>query len=89
MKVKVGDKIYDPENEPVMVILTEEDKENISNMSSDNSKYCAFPEEGWSEEAISIWMKDGVSRIEKQQVKFLVVTCRNFLMRLNLPNQSL
>lgn len=29
MKVKVGNKIYDGEIEPVMVILTEQDKLNI------------------------------------------------------------
>jgi len=43
MKVKVGNKIYDGEKEPVMVILTEKDKENIANMLPGCTKYCMFP----------------------------------------------
>jgi hypothetical protein len=45
MKVKVGDKIYDSEKEPIMVILSESDKENICNMLSEATKYCSFPDE--------------------------------------------
>jgi hypothetical protein len=44
MKVKVGDKIYDSESEPIMVILSESDKENISNMLPEATKYCSFPD---------------------------------------------
>ena len=29
MKIKIGNKIYDGEKEPVMVILTDQDKKNI------------------------------------------------------------
>jgi len=43
MKVKVGEKIYDGEKEPVMVILTEQDKENIKNMVPEATKYCMYP----------------------------------------------
>ena len=32
MKVKIGDKIYDSEQEPIMVILNDADKNNIKNM---------------------------------------------------------
>ena len=40
MKVKVGCCIYDGEEQPVMVILSKEDKENIANMSPEEwSKY--------------------------------------------------
>ena len=44
MKVKVGEKIYDGEKEPVMVILTNQDKENIKNMIPGATKYCMYPE---------------------------------------------
>jgi hypothetical protein len=44
MKVKIGDKIYDAENEPILVILTEQDKENIKNMLPSATKYCVFPD---------------------------------------------
>jgi len=43
MKVKVGDKIYDAVDQPVMVILSENDKLNIANMDLEATKYAAFP----------------------------------------------
>lgn len=43
MKVKVRGKIYDGTKEPVMVILSEKDKENIRNMSPGGRKYCVYP----------------------------------------------
>ena len=61
MKVKVGDKIYDGEKEPVMVILTDDDKENIANMAPEAHKYCAYPNDDcWIKndyKAIREWMK--------------------------------
>jgi hypothetical protein len=44
MKVKVRGMIYDAEEEPVMVILGPKDKENIANMDSEHTKYCAYPD---------------------------------------------
>jgi hypothetical protein len=41
--VKIRDKIYDAENEPVMIILTKQDKKNIANMVKGATKYCVFP----------------------------------------------
>ncbi len=45
MKIKVGDRTYDGTIEPVMIILTEQDKINIANMLPACTKYCQFPEE--------------------------------------------
>lgn len=56
MKVKIGDIVYDGEKEPVMVILTDQDKKNIKNMFPECTKYCSYPEEGYSEEEITKWM---------------------------------
>lgn len=62
MKVKVGDKIYDGNDEPVMVILTDQDKSLISNMSPYNNKFCSYPNSPyWTEnnyERIKEWMKE-------------------------------
>ena len=62
MKIKVGDKIYDGEKEAIMVILTPEDKKNISDMHPDNIKYCQYPDdEEWtanSYEKIKKWMAE-------------------------------
>lgn len=60
MKVKVGNKIYDGDVEPVMVILTDADRKNIAAMSPDGTKYCCYPdEEQWTvnnHEGINAWM---------------------------------
>jgi len=48
MKVKVGTRVYDGEIEPVMVILSEKDKENIRDMGPRATKYCSYPE-GWTD----------------------------------------
>jgi len=62
MKVKVGGKIYDGEEEPVMVILSDMDKENIASMAPDATKYCAYPHaEEWiraNYKKIKEWMKE-------------------------------
>lgn len=44
MKVKIGEKVYDSNEEPILVILSEDDKENIRNMSPKATKYCSFPD---------------------------------------------
>lgn len=44
MKVKIGNKIYDPNNEPIMLILDDQDKENIKNMLPSASKFIIFPD---------------------------------------------
>ena len=64
MKVKVGNRIYDGENEPVMVILSKGDRKNIADMLPDATKYCSYPAiEYWTKDdykAIKAWMNDGV-----------------------------
>ena len=44
MKVKIANKFYDSNKQPIMIIFTKEDKENIANMDIDHTKYCAYPE---------------------------------------------
>jgi hypothetical protein len=56
MKVKIRDKIYDASEEPVLLILTQEDKKNIENMSTNATKYCAFPD-NTSLEVVKEFMK--------------------------------
>jgi len=47
MKVKIGEKIYDSDNEPIMVIMDETDKENINKVtkvhSDDRYHFVTFP----------------------------------------------
>lgn len=56
MKVKIQNIVYNAEIEPILVILSEEDKENIKSMEADCFKYCVAPEE-LSEEDIREFMK--------------------------------
>jgi len=49
MKVKVGDRTYDGEKEPVMAMLSKDDKRNITNMLPETEKYCSYPDtEEWT-----------------------------------------
>ena len=61
MKVKVGDKIYDGEIEPVMVILSKGEKKQIADMLPDCTKYCMYPDSKyWTEndyKRIHEWME--------------------------------
>ena len=57
MKVKIGNKIFDSENQPIMVILTDIDKQNIVNMSTECTKYASYPET-MSESEIQAWMDE-------------------------------
>ena len=61
MKVKVGDTIYDADNgdgtcNPIMLILSDRDKLNISNMDPSCSKYAMFPDT-WTEEQSNEFME--------------------------------
>lgn len=61
MKVKIGNKIYNSNDEPIMLILEDEDKQNIANMIKSDTKYCVYPEEEKytknNGEFIRNWMK--------------------------------
>ena len=59
MKVKVGNKIYDGANEPVMVILTDNDKDMIGRMDPGDYRYCCYPYKKYDRSLIEKWMKEG------------------------------
>lgn len=56
MIVKIKDKIYDSNKEPIMLIIDNQDKENIKNMLPEATKYCSYPDPS-KEEDIRIFMK--------------------------------
>lgn len=45
MKIKAGNKTYDGEKEPVMVILSPGEREQIENMAPEATKYCVYPDD--------------------------------------------
>jgi hypothetical protein len=42
MKVKIGNTIYDSNDQPIMLILDEDDKNNIGSMIPENKLYVKF-----------------------------------------------
>lgn len=57
MKVKIGNRIYDGTVEPIMVILTPQDKVNIAAMSPDADRYAHYSQTAFSDKAeVLEWM---------------------------------
>jgi hypothetical protein len=50
MKVKIGNRIIDSNEQPVMIILSNDEKEMIGNMAGQDLKFCCFPEDSSVEE---------------------------------------
>lgn len=44
MKVKIGNKITDSYNEPIMIIFEQEEKELIGSLDGQDLRFCSFPE---------------------------------------------
>lgn len=45
MKIKIGNKVYDSTQVPVLLMFDQGEKELIGSMSPDHMKFCSFPEE--------------------------------------------
>jgi hypothetical protein len=58
MRVKIGNKVYDPNTEPIMLILSDADKAKIAGMPAENRRYCMYPL-GMSESTIDAFMSTG------------------------------
>jgi len=56
MKIKIGQKVYSSNSEPVMIILEETDKFNIFN-TREGIKFCAHPS-SMRPEQIHQWLKE-------------------------------
>ena len=50
MEVKIGNRFFSSEEEPIMIVLTDEEKLLISNMDTKSNKFCSFPNNYKSEE---------------------------------------
>ena len=56
MKIKIGNRVYTSKDQPIMIILTEADKQNISNMLPECTKYCEYSKDNFTEKEIDAWM---------------------------------
>ena len=61
MKVKVGEQVYDSEEIPLMLILTQADKDRIAAMAPGATKYASFPR-GMSIPEVEAWMRDLITK---------------------------
>lgn len=77
MKIKIGSEIFDAEKQPIMVILTKEDKDNIANMHPMATRYACFPDNcgmskdempQWMVEAVNEWIVEDVNGSGKEKV---------------------
>lgn len=57
MKVKIGNTWYDPNEQPIMIVLENQDKRNIERMHPEAKKYCMYPTEKYSLEEIYDFME--------------------------------
>lgn len=58
MRVKVNNTWYDSSTSPIMVELSEKDRENIANMPPESSKYAMYDQDRMSKEDMLAWMLD-------------------------------
>lgn len=66
MQIKIGDVVYDSENEPIMATLTSDEKRLIAEMSTQNH-ICSYPT-GYTIKEIEKFM--GIKRENKPNVTF-------------------
>jgi hypothetical protein len=57
MKVKIKHRTYDSEREPIMLVLSKSDKENIANMSESATKFVSYPN-ACDPDLIKEWMDE-------------------------------
>ena len=43
MLVKIGDKIYDSEKEPIMIVLQDGDRDDMYRLEENEFRFCFFP----------------------------------------------
>ena len=55
MKIKIGDTWYNADDQPIMIVLADQDKKNIADMPPELSKYCLYTL-GLDPEFIKKWM---------------------------------
>jgi len=55
VKIKVGDKFYDSQDGPIMIILSQKEKDQVAGMLPRCTKYAQYPDT-WTKEQAVKWM---------------------------------
>lgn len=58
MQVKIGNEVFDAEEIPILLILSDKDKFNISHMDPEATKYATFPEDWGTKDEMWEWMEE-------------------------------
>jgi hypothetical protein len=56
MHVKIGDTLYDANVTPIMLVLSDVDREQIAAMPLGLHKFCVYPSDKFTAEQIDAWM---------------------------------
>jgi hypothetical protein len=60
MKVKIGEHIYDSDEEPIVIILNESEKDYIKLMKDDKYRYALAPKHAFKDqETFETWVMEG------------------------------
>lgn len=58
MKIKIGDTVYEAGGVPIMIILTDQDKQNIKDMHPDCTRYAIFSDNFGTKKEMLDWMEN-------------------------------
>jgi len=56
MRVKVGDRVHSSNDEPILLILDEGDRQGIIDLDPGAKGYCVYPQERFTPRQITEWM---------------------------------
>jgi len=59
MKVKIGETVYDSEQEPIMLVLSYLEKLNIMHMKPEDTLFCAYPDKMLEEDVTKFIYGEG------------------------------
>lgn len=68
MQIKLRGRLYDATTEPIMILLTPQDKENIARMPDECDRYAQFPDDKPFNEILA-WMDEPLAKARKQRTQ--------------------
>ena len=87
MKVKIGDKFHDSEEEPIMLFMDNDEKVQIANMGVEATKYCSYPE-SMSEVAVVTFMGSEVLSLQDEYEKGIKQLMKENTIVKDIPGPS-
>lgn len=65
MIIKLEDKIYDSRDLPILLILSDEEKEHLSNMSEADHLYLSYPHDYNDQDSLNRIIKEGTGILDE------------------------